>query len=127
MLGRASRKHATLIKRVGRGPARTPSARLASSSAQASASTLDPINNELPDYNSNPLFTFPSSSKITLDNPPIERFDWRLRARRPAPPMLEVQGAQRTKKVRRVAPPEKDLQPGEEYFDEVNAYRDRYV
>lgn len=128
MLGRAARKHATLLGRVGRGPVYPLSAHLASSSAQAPASTLDLIDNELPDYTSNHVFTVPSSSKITLDNPPIERFDWRLRSssRRPAPLKLEERGTKRGTKVRRVLPPEKVLQPGEDYFDEVNSYRDRY-
>ncbi|KIJ60439.1 hypothetical protein HYDPIDRAFT_98653 [Hydnomerulius pinastri MD-312] len=60
---------------------------------------------------------------------PSTRFDWRLRApsRCKGVPELPEKVEGRRVYIKRVAPPSNEVQPGEPFYDEIQAYNDRFL
>jgi len=84
------------------------------------------------------LFRKPKESDLPTEDyysgssaplPPSQRSDWRLRAtsrtNRAQLQNLDAQGHRRY--IKRVAPPYMQVQPGESYYEEIQAYNEQFV
>jgi hypothetical protein len=102
--------------------------RFSSSHAAAAAASVS-----LPSHNHTHLAANPAvipnapSALAAAGSPSQERFDWRLRASSRRKPVAPEQVEGKRKYVKRVIPQEHDLQLGEPFYEETQAYRSQYV